>query len=186
VYTTMSIGTTAILGIFLAFPASASQSREEHGEKETIVVRTGIPMRPLPFELGRLADRRPQTLQEVEDEIYAAVPDYHLQSIATYLSEDQRRARVSPIDRRSALYGREIMAEAWRLWGFTEDRDPFAAASRCVGPDFSHYLTLRLGFRFLREHPSRRRGASTTLRGYRELERAMQRLFDICEQRATP
>jgi hypothetical protein len=151
-----------------------------------ISVETGIPMQNLPFELHLDRSSPPASLAQLEAALYEALPQRHLAFIADYLGADGYRALRgryrSPIDLRSALYAREIMAEAWRQWGFNTSDDPFLPLIECVGPRFSYYLTLRLGFRYIQERGSRADAASDILRANRQLAEAAQRLFEVCEQ----
>lgn len=158
------------------------------GGEETITI--GWPVRALPFPLN--LDRRappPQTLQELVDRIYRALPEDRLDMFAAYFGSsdfESVRARYdSTISFYRDLHTIEILYEADRVWGFDDDHFPLGPARRCVGGDFVRQVAIQIGIRRLFEVGSRGEPAPlrNTAGANAMADRISRRLFALCDQR---
>jgi hypothetical protein len=151
---------------------------------------TPRPLRPLPFPLDFGSDR-PRTLREAVGKIHGALPQQHRALIAAYYEQGSHRRAIADYRTREAFYDRlyipEIVAAAFRAWGYAQDNGPLAAAISCVGSQFQRQVALQLGILSIYDReptPVRYRGDLAYLAV--EADSVSRRLFDLCDLAGRP
>jgi hypothetical protein len=148
------------------------------------------PLRPLPFALN-LGPDRPRTLGEAVEEIFEALPRRHRVRIADYYEHGSHRGTMADYRTREASYDRlyipEIVAAAFRAWGYAGDNGPLSSRISCVGSQFQRQVALQLGILSIYDRqptPVRYRGDLAYLAV--EADSASRRLFDLCDLAGRP
>lgn len=179
--------------VTMAQPVPASPEVPQRPARQDDTITIGWPVRALPFPLNlERRGRPPQSLQELVDRIYRALPEDRLDMFAAYHgSSDFERVRArydSTVSFFRDLYTIEILYEAGRAWGFDDDHFPLDAARRCVGDDFVDQVAIQIGIRRLSEVGSR--GVPAPLRNtagaYSKANRISRQLFALCDRLHSP
>jgi hypothetical protein len=144
----------------------------------------------LPFALN-LGPDRPRTLREAVEEIFEALPRRHRVRIADYYEHGSHRGAMADYRTREAFYDRlyipEIVAAAFRAWGYAADNGPLGPGISCVGGQFQRQVALQLGIMSIYDRqprPVRYRGDLVYLAV--EADSASRRLFDLCDLAGRP
>jgi len=181
----MALFMTAVVG----YAAPSLAARQGSPEPIAGLVR---PVRTLPFRLHLDTDaRHPQSLREMVDRIYVALPREHADRIAAFFgSRDLERTWGRYRSNGSFyqdLYRTEILDEAFRAWGF-DDRYPLDAARRCVGDEFDHQVALRIAIRRMYEARSQPQPAPVrdSSGAYGMADRISRILFAACDRQFSP
>ncbi len=148
------------------------------------------PLRPLPFALS-LGPDRPNTLREAVEAIFEALPLQHRALIAAYYEHGTHRGALGTYRAREAVYDRlyipEIVAAAFRAWGYARDNGPLVPAISCVGPNFQRQIALQLGIMAIYDRqPTPVRYSGDLAHLAVEADSVSRRLFDLCELAARP
>ena len=181
-----------LVAAVLPAPVIAAAPPDE-GQGQSVEFRGGStprPLRPLPFSLS-LNSERPRTLREAVEKIHDALPQRHRALIAAYYEQGSNRRSIAAAHMREVYYDRlyipEIVAAAFRAWGYAEDNGPLAPAISCVGPRFQRQVALQLGILSLYDRqpaPVRYRGDLAHMAV--EAESVSRRLFDLCDLAGRP
>lgn len=141
--------------------------------------------RQLPFGL-QLPARPPSTLDDLENILYRSIPEEHLRRISQFVGAHGHDELMSRYQHRylalEDLYRFEILATAWRHWGFTARNNPFRRAITCIGEtEFPFHILLHLGFRYIRENASEGDEVKwEVFDPYARVNHVSRRLFDLC------
>jgi hypothetical protein len=192
---------TLVAGLFLdapmkVLPNLGSERIAEHQVPATshtrepretqLDIRIGNDLRPLPFQLNLANSAAPDSMTQMVESLYNALPEQHLRLISAYFGGPGYRTYRSRyealIDFYEDLYVREILDEAARRWHEPDD-SPLARSRECVGRDFPDLIALQIGVKHMDEH----RGANDVAPSERAaaIERAARvarRLFENCDR----